>query len=127
MATRELDGLKASLTNKFTEFAAQLRQNNIDHVNSLVPIHKEVQKIANARDALVEGIAECYDRVGKVEDTLFKAQVFELQTNHQELADVHIGILRREHESLPNYSPIVAVSGTYTTNRDRQRHMFFNK
>ena len=70
MATSELDGLKASLTNKFTEFAAQLRQNNIDHVNSLVPIHKEVQKIANARDALVEGIAECFDRVGKVEDEL---------------------------------------------------------
>ena len=121
-ANQELDQMKSHMMDSFSNFWAQLRQNGVEHQNGLIPIHKEIQKIKNLRTELIDGISKEFDRVCKVEDTLFKQQVFDLKANDPELTYPERHILRREHSLLPNYGPIKDLSRTYELSKEKKHY-----
>lgn len=119
-ANAELDGMKSLLTEKFSSFWSMLREDSVSHQNTMVPIHKEIQRLKDDRDVMTQALSKEYQRLGKVEDVVFKQQVFDLETNDRRLADVHVGILRPEHDSLPNYEPIRGLPKSYDTAKAQQ-------
>jgi len=109
----ELDSMKTYLMDTFSDFWAQLRQNGIEHQNQQAHTHKDIQKLKNDRDELTENLCKEFEKLGIVENILFKKQVFDLETNDAELRNVERDILRREHANLPNYEPIKAIPKSY--------------
>lgn len=117
----ELDAMKLTITTRFADFWQQLRENAVEHQNGQVPIHKDIQKLRNDRNELTESMAGEFERVAKVEDVLFKKQVFDLETNDPGLAHPNVGILRREHAHLPDYTAIRRLPKSYDTMNERRR------
>lgn len=114
-ANEELDKMKSDLTEKFGTFWSMLRQDSVSHQNTMVPIHKDIQRLKDDRDVMTTALSKEYQRLGKIEHVIFKAQVFDLETNDHRLSNVHDGILRPEHDSLPNYEPIRNLPKSYET------------
>lgn len=117
----ELDQMKSYMMEKFASFWSQLRQDSVDHQNGLVPIHKEIQKVRNIKTELIDCISDQFDRVYKLEDALFKQQVFDLQANDPELVHPERHILRREHAHLPNYGSIMCLSQTHDRPKEKKQ------
>lgn len=124
-ASDELDQMKSHMMDTFADFWSQLRQNSVEHQNELVPIHKEIQKLRNMKTELIEGLSKEYERVGKVEDTVFRQQIFDLQPNDPELGCPDRHILRREHAHLPNYNPIKDVARAYAISKSKRHDDLF--
>jgi hypothetical protein len=123
----QLDQMKALLLSSMSDFRKRLREDSIDHQNSQVAMHKDIQKLKNMREDLISGLTTEYERAGKVEDKLFKAQVFDLQTDDKDLQDYDKGILRREHEPLlGELQRIKNTSNAYELSKHKKKkiHLF---
>lgn len=96
----ELDEMKAYLVRTMAGFRKDLSDDSVEHQNLQVPMHKGIQKLRNLREELIVDMTKEYERIGRVEDKLFKAQVFDLRTDDKTLEEYDRGILRKEHEPL---------------------------
>lgn len=122
-ANDELDAMKSTIVSKFADFHHQLRVDAVDHQNSQVPMHKDIQKLRNDRNEIIADIGNQIDRVARVEDALFKRQIFDLDANDHTLMQPEVGILRREHAHLPDYQAIQSLAKSFDIANDRRRHM----
>lgn len=116
--TEELDNIRSFFHEELRHFYGILRIDTLDHQNNKIKIHKQAQVLKRDENEIIRDVKKQYRRIYKLEDDLFKDQVFNLQNFDPDYDGIEGENLRPEHRKLPDYREIAKLETGYDPEND---------